>query len=88
MIRILEGRFAACTADNPSVRYFSEPGKYEGHFGIRRPPLERVYSKEPIITFNHTSGLGSRRRVNTTDTVVKDLPPWGDAKELWRRFWK
>ena len=87
MIDTLELRFKKFpTIDSSYIKYFSEPGKYEGALGIPLVKMERVYLDVSTITFNHHLSMGKRRMVRDTDLVKMELPYWGDGATLWKEY--
>lgn len=87
MVETLEARFDKVKSPNsPYIKYFSEPGKYEGNYGIPEVRMERVYLDSPTITFNHRDSMGKRRMIRDTDIIKRDLPPWGDGQKLWKEY--
>lgn len=87
MIDTLEARYAMYTSpDTSKLKYFGEPGKYEGALGIPLVKMERIRLDTPTVTFNHRLSMGKRRMVRVTDTVQRELPIWGDGKTLWEEY--
>lgn len=70
-----------------AVGGFGEPGKFEVKYGLPEVKIERFSTKIPTLVFNHRPSVGGVRKITEKDTVVKDLPYWGNAKELWERMW-
>ena len=88
MIETLEERFQKYRgADHPRIRLFGEPGRLENHLGVTPVKMERIFLKDPIITFNHRDSLGNARKRKPTDEVKYDLYLWGNGKSLWDKFW-
>lgn len=65
---------------------WGEPGRYEGLLGLSPRRREYFDTTEPNITFNHTESIRGRRQVKPDDRICLDLPPWGNADDLWRRI--
>jgi len=87
MINTLESKFDKYkSSDTNMLKYFGEPGKYEGPLRIPSVKMERVYLDAPTITFNHRLSMGKRRMVRKTDIVKYELPPWGDGQTLWKEY--
>lgn len=91
LIETLEERFAKHpnppTDTNIAKKAgWGEPGRYEKN--LKLTPRKRAYfdTVQPNVTFNHSESLMGRRRVNPDDKICEDLPPWGNATELWRRI--
>ena len=87
MINTLESKFDKYkSSDTNMLKYFGEPGKYEGPLRIPSVKMERVYLDAPTITFNHRLSMGKRRMVRKTDIVKYELPSWGDGQTLWKEY--
>ena len=88
IIRVLEDRFAKYPTILPraELRGFGEPGRYEKFLGLPPVNLERFRTKYPTITFNHRPSTGGVRKMLATDKIEKELPYWGNAKDLWERI--
>lgn len=90
LIETLEERFAKYPQPVPhdvaKKTGWGEPGRYEKNLGLTRRKMEYFDSPEPSVTFNHSESLMGRRQVQPTDIIKTDLPPWGNATELWNRI--
>lgn len=91
LIETLEEKFAKYPIPPPSTDVakksgWGEPGRYEKNLGLT--PRKRAYfdTVAPNVTFNHAESLMGRRKVNDSDEIRKDLPPWGPADDLWNRI--
>jgi hypothetical protein len=49
--------------------------------------METFQTKIPTLVFNHRPSVGGVRRLLRKDTVKRELPQWGKAKDLWERMW-
>lgn len=92
LIETLEPRFkiypTPLPKDSRKQRYFQEPGKNDGKFGIYNAVIEYFKTKIPILTFNYFAGLGGKKISVATKPIVKTyLEPWGDCKTLKVKFW-
>lgn len=91
MVDTLEKRFEKFPEPPPgrnAWRVFGEPGRVEGH--LRLPPVKRkrYETKQAIVTVNHKGSLGGKRKQYPNDEYVKELPLWGNAKQLWDELWR
>lgn len=90
LVETLEERFAKYPEpvehETAKKTGWGEPGRYEKNLGLTRRKMEYFRAAGPSVTFNHSESLMGRRRVNPTDIICQDLPPWGNATELWRRI--
>lgn len=91
LIETLEEKFAKypvppVSTDVAKKAGWGEPGRYERNLGLTRRKMEYFDSPEPSVTFNHSESLMGRRRVNPDDIIKSDLPPWGNADDLWSRI--
>jgi hypothetical protein len=90
MIDTLETRFAKYSEPIPREKgavNLSEPGRYEKKIGLPPVKLQTFKTKEPMLTFNHRTGLGGARRLKPSDIIRQSLEPWGQAYYLWKRMW-
>lgn len=91
LIETLEERFAKFPQEVPDDvakrAGWGEPGRYERNLGITLRRRVYFHTAEPCVTFNHSASLMGRRQVQDTDIVREDLPPWGNANELWNRIY-
>lgn len=90
LIETLEEKFSkypvAVSHEEAKRRGWGEPGRYEGNLGLTLRKREFFESKEPIVTFNHRPSLMGKRAAQEADKVTTNLPPWGDATDLWNRI--
>lgn len=91
LIETLEEKFAKypvppVSTDVAKRAGWGEPGRYEKNLGLTLRKREYFDSPEPSITFNHSDSLMGRRKVNKDDIICTDLPPWGNANDLWMRI--
>lgn len=91
LIETLEEKFAKypvspATTDIAKKAGWGEPGRYEKNLGL--PLRKRAYFRTtlPNVTFNHSESLMGRRQVHADDPQCTDLPPWGEANDLWSRI--
>ncbi|MBU2060046.1 MAG: hypothetical protein KKB38_20215, partial [Gammaproteobacteria bacterium] len=66
---------------------FGEPGRFEKKKGLPAVKIESFYSRIPALVFNHRPSMGGVRGLMPRDKIVRALPYWGDARELWDRYW-
>lgn len=87
MVKTLEKRFEKYPEQPASLIGFGEPGRYDHRIGLDRPKAIRFVTETPSLTFVHRKGQGGIRRVfHKVDKIEKDIPYWGNAKELWNRI--
>jgi len=86
MVKTLEARFEKYPIKGSQIGW-GEPGRYEYKLGL--PPVKALaFSTEiPNITFAHRTSLGGIRRIGPNDTISKELPYWGSARELREKMW-
>lgn len=86
VIDTLETRFAKYK--EPIVmRHFGEPGRYEPIIGLPAVKMEIISSELPILTFNHRTSIGGKRKFLPNDTFKEELPLWGKSEILWDKFY-
>jgi len=91
LIETLEEKFAKypvppVSTDVAKKAGWGEPGRYEKNLGLTRRNIEYFDAPSPSVTFNHDKSLMGRRQWKETDRIVTDLPPWGNAEDLWSRI--
>lgn len=90
LVETLEERFAKfpepVSHDEAKRTGWGEPGRYERNLGLTRRTLMAFETALPCVTFNHHASLMGRRQMQTTDRVLTELEPWGNADVLWRRI--
>lgn len=64
---------------------WGEPGRKEKQLGLSSVELTTFETKTPLLTFNHRQSTGGVRRTLDRDTIRENLPPWGDAKDVWAK---
>lgn len=80
MVDILEKRFK----EYPEA-VLGEPGKYTR--GVEFVNQIIFQTDKPLLVFNHQWGLGGRRSSRgARDSWKEDLEPWGNGKEVWRKY--
>ncbi len=93
-ISALEERFDRYR-DKIPFKYFGELGRYEKYLKVTVHPVVEFYSNPPIIQINHdyfstipnTPELIARRHRKRMGFVrALDIPYWGKASEIVRRF--
>jgi hypothetical protein len=87
---VLERRYAKYPVAFPTddrLRALLEPGKYEQFEDFPHVEVERFDTNIPIITFNHRDNIGGVRRIGNRDILQAELPYWGNAAELWQKFY-
>jgi hypothetical protein len=84
MIDTLETRFAKYSE---CVPHFGEPGRYERQMGLPIVKIGVFKTEIPTLTFSHEPSLGGRRKLLPGDLTERELPCWGQATELWSRFY-
>ena len=87
LVRTLEERFERWPdPDKIPLRYWGEPGRFEGHLGITYLKHERWSAPTPSIVFGTKEALqfegylGTRKR--HADTRTTELPYWGTAEQI------
>jgi hypothetical protein len=91
LVQTLEERFARWPdpAKIP-LRYFGEPGRFEGHLKITPLKHERWRSEIPSIMWTTVEGLQTEGYLGTrkkhADTRVTELPYWGTAEHIYSMY--
>jgi hypothetical protein len=67
---------------------FAEPGRYE--WKLKLPPVKIMgFSTDPPpVVFWHRPSLGGIRALKSSDVITTDHPYWGNAKEMFDKFYK
>ena len=55
--------------------------------GLPFVKLEEFQTKNPCVHFNHRDSLGQRRGLRKRFDIKPHLDYWGNAKELWNKFY-
>lgn len=84
MIDTLEARFQKYPDNSVVIPHLGEPGKRESRMGLPTVSIGSFSTEIPTITFNHNKNIGGRRR--QSGAVEEELPYWGSAKDLWRKY--
>ena len=91
LIRTLEEKFSKFPDPirqtyDPRLRGWGEPGRYERVLHLPQVGITFFETELPILTLNHKKGLGGLRRPSINDKILLNLPPWDDAKTLWKVY--
>jgi hypothetical protein len=70
------------------TRHFSEPGRHERKLGLPEVKMMGFSTDAPPIVFWHRPSMGGIRQIKVADRLETDHPYWGNAKELWYRFYR
>jgi hypothetical protein len=89
MVETLETRFAKypIPLKREESKGWGEPGRFEKYLSLPLVKYRLFNTLNPILTFNHRPSFGGVRKVLPTDIIEKSLPMWGDASELWKKFY-
>jgi hypothetical protein len=74
--------------DKTQTYGFAEPGRYESRIGLPEEKIMGFKTDPPPVVFWHRQSLGSVRKIKGNDVIFSDHPYWGNAKELWDKFYK
>ncbi len=66
---------------------FGEPGRYEWKLGLPTVKMEVFNQTIPTLTFNHRPSMGGVRVRSQHEQMETELPNWGKASDLWKRFY-
>jgi len=90
LIKTLKPRFNLYPSAPPinAQRYWQEPGRFDRKFGIPDAKFEYFKSSQPSLVFNYYGSLGGKRTSWRPRVFAESLSPWGDAKTLWKKYWK
>jgi len=87
LIKNLEEKFEKYNSGSSQV-VFAEPGRRERHSEISLVKVKMFSSNDiPSINFKHKKGLSRKSKALKTDIILKSLPRWGNASELWNKFY-
>jgi hypothetical protein len=90
IIEASEERFKRFPKDEDvPLKFFCEFSKYENHMQIKVRNKVEFNSPEPTIMFSHKEalgydGLGERKRLG--DNRCEEIPYWGTAKEVLKKY--
>lgn len=93
LVKNLEARFKMypnpVPLDPTSQEPWQEPGRFDTKFGIPNAKIEFFKTKVPTIVFNYKGSLGGKKGTWADPQIlVKSLPDWGNARNLWGKFWR
>ena len=88
LIDALEERFKL---ENPKLKYWGDPGRYEEKLGVSKRNTYEVYSNNPSIVFSHPEAFGyltqgTKKRLG--DLRIIELPYWGRAEEVLKAYYE
>ena len=89
-IETMEARFEKYPVDEEIVlKNWGEPGKYERHLGLPEVKMETFNTGHAIVVFSHETALayghlGKRKKLGNLRCF--DIPYWGKAEELKKRY--
>ena len=71
--------------EKADLSIWGEPGRYEGHLGIKEYPTQNFYTTPANIMFSHEDGLqfkglGTRKKLG--DVRATSIPYWGGANKI------
>jgi hypothetical protein len=87
LIETLEERFAKYPK---SGLVYSEPGRYERHFGLTPRKLVEFWSHSPCVIFGHEDALGYEiqgQKKALGELRAFDIPEWGKASDLIKKIY-
>jgi hypothetical protein len=67
------------------IKFFAEPGRYEGHLGVTIRNIEVFNSPEPNVVFSHADALGMAKlgvKKRMGHPRLDFLDPWGSAADV------
>lgn len=76
---------------NSILKYFGDPGRYEGHLGVTKRRTDTFMCTCPSIVFTHEHAFGYLNHGNKKrlgDLRVIEVPYWGRAEEVLKQFYK
>jgi len=97
LIDALEERFARLEVlrktmpDEKIIKYWGDPGRYEGILGVTVRPCYEFYSWVPGIVFSHNYAYGyefnqGKKKKLGDLRIVELAPPWGKASDIVKLF--
>lgn len=89
LIEALEERFERYPGDTMPPHFVSEVGRhiYERQMGVTLRKNTWVYADVPSVQFNHPNGTDSTgRRKKLGEIKALDIPVWGRAEELAKKY--
>ena len=88
MISTLEDKFKRYEQGITEVAsLFAEPGRRERKCGLKLVKVAGFETKVCSLTFKHWNSLSGVSRILTNDVLKESLPFWGNASDLWERFY-
>ena len=85
MVDALRRRFEKFKETDFIPGEFGEPGRWEVKLGLPQVEMGQFHVEPCTITIRHRASLSGIR--NSNETLCQEKPFWGDAKELWGRFY-
>lgn len=88
LIDALEERFKI---ENPELKYFGDPGRYEEKLGVSVRKTYEVYCDNPSIVFSHPEAFGylsQGTRKKHGDLRIVELVGWGRAEEVAKAYYE
>jgi len=70
------------------TRGFAEPGRYEHRLGLPFVKIMGFSTNPPPVVFWHRPSMGGIRALKSADIVTPDHPYWGNAKEMFDKYYK
>lgn len=86
MIRTLELRFEKYPIPIVMPKW-GEPGRHEKMIGLPVVNMDIANTKIPVLTFNHRTSIGGRRRFLPHDTFKTELSYWGKSQDIWDKMY-
>lgn len=87
LVDTLEARFSKYPDPSACIPHLGEPGKYERQLRLPVVKMEEFKTENPCIHFNHRDSLGLRRGLRRRYEIIPRLEYWGNAQELWNKFY-
>lgn len=72
------------------LKYFGDPGRYEGHLGVTKRNTDTFMCTCPSIVFSHEHAYGflnHGKRKRLGDLRINEVPYWGRAEEVLKLFY-
>ena len=91
-IEAMEERFNKYSDESKfKLKFWAEPGRYEKHLHVTVRKIVEYFSCPPIIVFTHPECMGyllqgEKKRLGKIRAY--DIPYWGKAEEVIKKYWK
>lgn len=71
------------------IKYWGDPGRYEDILGVTVRETDEFYSGCPSVVFSHKYAFGyltQGKKKKLGDLLATEIPHWGQAKDVMKRY--